>query len=312
MGGRLMSSNVTTEAAGGVLWRPSHGGAGVDVALVHRPKYDDWSLPKGKLDPDEHPVLGALREIEEETGARAVPGRPLGETRYAKDGVPKRVRYWAMRCAGGEFVPSTEVDQVMWLPPREARMHLAADRDRPILDDFLRDHRQTRACVVVRHASAGDRDTWTGEDADRPLDDLGREQAQSLAEILLAYQVTRAYSADVLRCLDTLGPFATRAQITIDSEPLVSETGFAANRRAAVARVLEIVTAPHPSVICTQRGALPDLVVEVCRQLGGRTPRLEPVRKGALVVLHVTVGAEPELVAVERLPPPAPAQRRAA
>jgi 8-oxo-dGTP pyrophosphatase MutT (NUDIX family) len=304
VGEALMSgNNVDVEAAGGVLWRPTYGGAGVEVALVHRPKYDDWSLPKGKLEPGEHPLLGGLREIEEETGARAVPGRPVGETRYTKDGLSKRVRYWAMRYADGDFVPNDEVDQVMWLPPREALAHLMADRDGHVLKDFLSDLRRTRACLVVRHGSAGDRETWAGDDVDRPLDRLGRAQAEGLVAILAAYEVTRARSADVLRCLDTLGPFAARARLTIDSEPLLSERGFAANPSAAAARVLEVVAEPVSSVICTQRGALPGLVVEVCRQLGGKPDRLLPVRKGGSVVLHVTDGVGPELVAVEQLPP---------
>lgn len=308
-----MPDDIGIEAAGGVLWRPAAGGSGTEVALVHRPKYDDWSLPKGKLDQGEHPLLAGLREIDEETGSRAVPGRPLGETRYAKDGQAKRVRYWAMRRTGGEFVPGSEVDQVMWLPPREALTHVEPDRDGPILEEFLRDLRQTRVCVVVRHASAGDRQTWTGDDEDRPLDELGHAQAEGLADILAAYEVTRAHAADVQRCLDTLGPFASRTELAIDSEPLVSETGFAANPEAAAARVLELVTAPVSSVICTQRGALPDLVVEVCRQLGASADHLaQPVRKGALVVLHVTLGAAPELVAVEQLPPPVRPQQRAA
>jgi 8-oxo-(d)GTP phosphatase len=307
-----MTDAVAVEAAGGVLWRTRRGGTDVEVALVHRPKYDDWSLPKGKLEADEHPLLGALREIEEETGARSVPGRPLGETRYAKDGLAKRVRYWATLQIGGDFVPSSEVDRVMWLPPRKALSRLPADRDRPILAEFLRDTRQTRACVVVRHASAGNRQTWTGDDADRPLDELGRIQAEGLADLLSAYEVADAYSADVQRCLDTVGPFATRTGRPIASEPLVSETGFAANPDAAAARVLEIVSRPVPSVICTQRAALPHLVVEVCRRLGATGHLAQPVRKGASVVLHVTLDQPPELVALDQLPPAVGPHRRAA
>src|SRR5580698_4828001 len=100
------------EAAGGLLWRPVHGGAGLEVALVHRPKYDDWSIPKGKLNAGEHPIIAALREVWEETGHVGVLGRPLGEIRYLKDGSPKRVRYWAMRLGDGHFSPSSEVDQL--------------------------------------------------------------------------------------------------------------------------------------------------------------------------------------------------------
>src|SRR5579885_3571336 len=99
----MPSGQRLIEAAGGVLWRPALGGAGVEVALVHRPKYDDWSLPKGKLGGGEHVILAALREVWEETGFMGVVGRSLGEIRYLKEGVPKRVRYWAMRAESGRF-----------------------------------------------------------------------------------------------------------------------------------------------------------------------------------------------------------------
>src|SRR3569623_234362 len=134
--GVLMAPEKVIEAAGGVLWRTATGGAQIEVALVHRPKYDDWSIPKGKLPAGEHPVIGALREVEEETGHTAEPGRPLGEIHYLKDGMPKRVRYWAMRVTGGGFESNDEVDQIMWLPPREAQRHLLAERDQGILVDL--------------------------------------------------------------------------------------------------------------------------------------------------------------------------------
>jgi 8-oxo-dGTP diphosphatase len=114
------------EAAGGVLWRPARGG--IEVALVHRPKYDDWSIPKGKLKAGEPALAGALREVEEETGHTAEPGRLLGEIRYLKDGEPKRVRYWAMRVTGGRFTVSEEVDEMVWLTPNEARLRVHPER----------------------------------------------------------------------------------------------------------------------------------------------------------------------------------------
>src|SRR4051812_26869079 len=160
-------SDRTVEAAGGVLWRPAVGGSGVEVALVHRPKYDDWTLPKGKLSGNEHPILGALREVWEETGFIGVAGRSLGDIHYLKDDVPKRVRYWAMRVESGAFTPNAEVDQLMWMPPREGQRHLLPDRDRGILAEFERDSDETWPCLLVRHGSAGERSLWPGEDRER-------------------------------------------------------------------------------------------------------------------------------------------------
>src|ERR687895_2748251 len=112
-------------AAGGVLWRPTSDNDGqVEVAVIHRPRYDDWSLPKGKLAPGEPTLDGAVREVLEETGYRVRVGRPLGETRYLKvSGEEERlkiVRWWAMEAEAGGFSPSREVDELRWLPLGEA------------------------------------------------------------------------------------------------------------------------------------------------------------------------------------------------
>jgi 8-oxo-dGTP pyrophosphatase MutT (NUDIX family)/phosphohistidine phosphatase SixA len=298
-----VSEPAVIEAAGGLVCRPGKGGT--EVALVHRPKYDDWSLPKGKLAPGEHPLLAALREVEEEAGARVVPGRPLGRSRYTVDGRPKRVQYWTLRWAGGEFHPNSEVDEVEWVPIEAAAPRLKPDRDGFVVDEFLRDPRPTRACVVVRHARAGSRTAWKGSDIDRPLDAAGQEQARVIGALLAAFGVTRAYSSQFRRCLDTLAPFAAEAGLTVEEEHLFSEAGYPAQPESAVTRALEIVREPGSVAICTQGEALPELVVEMCRRLGTMPKGMKPVRKGSLVVLHLTVEEPLRVVAVEQLPAPA-------
>jgi 8-oxo-dGTP diphosphatase len=305
MAAGLMSERLI-EAAGGVLWRPAIGGRGVEVCLIHRPKYDDWSLPKGKLNSGEHVLAAAEREVWEETGHRALIGRPLGEIRYSKDGSPKRVRYWAMRQAGGEFAPNDEVDQVMWLPPREGQIHLLPDRDRSILVRFARDPVDTWPCALVRHASAGERSAWKGADRERPLDDTGVEQAEALIPALSALGIKRVLSADMLRCLETVGPFAERHRLTVESEPLVSETGYSAHPLAAVQRMLAVIGSGEPSVVCSQGKTLPELVAQVCRAFGQPPPADTGIRKAAMVVLHAARddAGEVRLVALDRFEPP--------
>src|SRR5687768_1301416 len=108
------------EAAGGVVWKVTSKGV-VKVLLIHRPRYDDWSFPKGKLDPGETHRHAALREVEEETGLRCRTGSELPEARYPdRKERAKRVRYWSMGAIGGEFAPNDEVDEVRWLPIDEA------------------------------------------------------------------------------------------------------------------------------------------------------------------------------------------------
>jgi 8-oxo-dGTP diphosphatase len=123
-------------AAGGVVWRQIENGE-TEVLLVHRPKYDDWTLPKGKLDGDETAEEAALREVEEETGLQVTLGDELPSTDYHdRFGRPKNVRYWTMDVTGGEFHPNKEVDEVRWLPLDAAKDALSYARDRDVLDAF--------------------------------------------------------------------------------------------------------------------------------------------------------------------------------
>jgi 8-oxo-dGTP pyrophosphatase MutT (NUDIX family) len=120
------------KASGGVVWR--RGDRGIEVALVHRPRYDDWSFPKGKLDPGESWEDAALREVEEEIGLRCRLGHELPATSYRDNkGRAKVVRYWMMEPLDGEFVPSDEVDEVRWLTPADAQRLLSYDHDRELL-----------------------------------------------------------------------------------------------------------------------------------------------------------------------------------
>jgi 8-oxo-dGTP diphosphatase len=138
----VIDENGTVQAAGGVVWRRrpgDEGPDGIDVLLVHRPKYDDWSFPKGKLDPGESHREAAVREVQEETGLRCSVGPELLSTRYHDhEGRPKVVRYWAMEAQEGEFDATREVDEVRWIPLDDAPEALTYDHDRAVLASLPR------------------------------------------------------------------------------------------------------------------------------------------------------------------------------
>lgn len=136
-------TGAVVRAAGCVLWRRSPTTGDLEICLVHRPKYDDWSHPKGKLKRGEDPLAGALREVEEETGHRCTAGPRLPTTHYVVNGRAKQVSYWAAEAIGGHFTPSREVDRVGWLAPATARARLTHPRDRELVDEFL---------ATLRHA----------------------------------------------------------------------------------------------------------------------------------------------------------------
>ena len=127
-------------AAGGVLWRrPDDGQEGaLEVLVVHRPRYDDWSLPKGKADPGESDEDCALREVEEETGLICELGPHLSDVSYVdQKGRPKVARYWAMQPRSGQFTPTQEVDEIKWLPVADALATLSRRDDARVVETLV-------------------------------------------------------------------------------------------------------------------------------------------------------------------------------
>lgn len=282
-------------AAGTVLWRASgvRGSETADpeVVVAHRPRHDDWSLPKGKLDPGETAPAGAVRETAEETGFTAVLGRRLGSVGYPlRNGAQKHVDYFAAHAARGEFVPNEEVDRIRWLPVAEAREFVDYDGDREMLCRFSAAPPDTATLLLVRHAKAGDRGSWATDDALRPLSEAGRRQAASLSSLLPLFGPTSVHSAPPLRCLQTVAAAAADLAVAIEREPLLSEDGYWGNSAAGLARLYEIAAMAAPkgaTVVCSQGGAIPDLVATCARDAGLGLDEV-PCRKGSLWVLSFT------------------------
>ena len=293
-------------AGGAVLWRPGPEGR-PEIALVHRPRYDDWSHPKGKLDPGEHLLTCAAREVEEETRVRAVLGRPLGEQRYPitdRDGTRavKVVRYWAARAVDGRFVPNEEVDELAWLEPGAAAQRLTHPRDRDVLDRLL-EHPDTTTVVVVRHAHAGSRAAWSGDDRLRPLDETGRRQAQAACAVLPVFGPERVLSADLVRCVDTVAPLAARLGVPVVVEPALGDGAYEDDPDRALRRFDAIAASGRPTVLCSQGDTVPGLVSAVAARDGVRLPGKAEAAKGSAWVLSFDGGRLVDAEYVARLLP---------
>jgi 8-oxo-dGTP diphosphatase len=280
-------------AGGGALWRPA-GGGGIETALVHRPKYDDWSLPKGKLDRGEHALWAAAREVTEETGFAAVVGRRSLQTRYPVAEGTKRVDYWLMRAAGGDFEPNEEVDELRWMTPAEAAGLCTHEPDRQVLADLVRtDVPYAPTLLLVRHARAGSRSDWSGPDEERPLDERGIEQARRLADVLPLFGPTEVLTADRVRCRQTVTPLAERLGLPVGTAPELGEEEFQADPRAAlevVRRLLEPRAEPGVTVVCSQGGAIPSLLMALDVEWPG-TREFPPAAKGSVWALGGRPGA---------------------
>jgi 8-oxo-dGTP diphosphatase len=270
------------------------------VAVIHRPRYDDWSLPKGKLNPGEIPLEGAVREVAEETGYRVVVGRSLGEVHYIKDARPKVVHYWAMRSEGGMFTPTREVDQLRWLPVEEAHSLLTQARDRDLLARFAAGPRVTRSVLLVRHGSAGSRSDWAGDDDDRPLDRLGTKQADALIWLLTRFDIRKIASAPVLRCLQTVEPLSVAVGLQIQEEPLLAEDVYHGAIREAVALVANAGADGTGVVLCSQGGVIPDILQHLAKDAAEPVPKSLPSKKGSVWALTM---AGDRLHSAEYFPP---------
>lgn len=287
-------------AAGAVLWQPDPDSGDPRVAVVHRPRYDDWSLPKGKLDPGETEPVAAVREIFEETGQRAHLGRRLGTVGYPIPNGIKIVHYWVARSHGGDFVPGDEVDQLVWLPTREASKRLTYRADRKMVTRFAKMPADTQSVLIVRHGSAGRKARYTGDDRNRPLDAKGRAQAESLVPQLLAFGASGVYAADRVRCAQTVEPVAREMDVAISLEPALTEEAYAADPKAARRRVLEIAALGGTPVICTQGRVIPYLIDWWCSRDDVRPDRSRN-RKGSTWILSLAAG---RLIAADHLASP--------
>jgi phosphohistidine phosphatase SixA/predicted NUDIX family NTP pyrophosphohydrolase len=260
-----MAVHRTIRAGGGVVWRRAD--RAVEIAVVHRPRYDDWSLPKGKLHANEGRLRAAIREVGEELGARVAPGRRLGSARYsvARDGVRawKSVTYWSMRYEGGSFRPTEEVDEALWLPVSSARPRLSYRGDAEMLDRFTSAPPEDSVVVLVRHARAGKRREWQGDDALRPLDQVGETQARRLGVLLATWRPVAIYAADRTRCIQTVEPLANRLGLRVQVDAALSDEGYHGDEEHSAKSVVALARPDTCVVVCSQGDAIPGLVARL-------------------------------------------------
>ncbi|WP_375489809.1 NUDIX domain-containing protein [uncultured Jatrophihabitans sp.] len=270
-------------AAGGVVWRVRDGRT--EVALVHRPRYDDWSLPKGKLNQGETDVRAAVREVEEELGSQVAVSRYISAATYQTHAGRKQTTYWVMRHLRGEFAPNDEVDEVRWLSPTAARDVMSYQVDKHIMADFAAVPVPDTVVVLVRHAKAGKRSEWRGNDDLRPLDDTGRTQADSLVSFLTCFAPTRVVSAAPVRCTQTVAPFADKYGFDISIESAFGDKQFAKSPATSETTFWSLAKPGTVNVIASQGDTIPGLIDRLARGV-----RPADTRKGAAWVLSVVDG----------------------
>ena len=309
-------------ASGAIVWRVREGN--LHVLLIHRAGYNDWSWPKGKLNPEESHPAAAVREVAEETGIDVVLDQPLPTVHYrVGGGREKDVTYWAAHAVDGSpalaaraavrRASTREVDEVRWMDVHQALRILTYPRDRRPLEHLMdlwdEDRLATSPLLVVRHARARKRSAWkSGQEPTRPLTDIGEQQAGLLVPLLSAYGVERVITSPWERCAATVTPYAEAAGIKVSLEEKLTEDAHQKKPKPVVDLVKkEVSRLAGGAVICTHRPVLPTVMEQLeeyaPNRLRPRVPEEDPyLRTGELLVVHLAPHKRRSagIVAVER------------
>ena len=253
-------------AAGVILWRERMPFE-LEIALVHRAKFDDWTFPKGKIEEGESAIQAAYREVIEETGIKPVFGPFIGHAEYEVEGAKKKVQYWMAKAPDDdlEFSPNEEIDRLEWVNMKQARHFLTYDVDREVLKFFRDSERHGNVMVLLRHAKAVKRSDWNGDDSDRPLVTEGQVTAKKLVSHLEMYDINEIHTSDAYRCMSTVEPFHEKfGTIKVVTDQL-SEYAFQKDDMLAVSYIRQLAKFGGNYLICSHNPILPLMVDQIVK-----------------------------------------------
>jgi 8-oxo-dGTP diphosphatase len=258
--------SATILAAGAVLWRKGEKKK-IEVLVIHRPKYDDWTFPKGKAEIGEPLIACAYREVLEETNIETAFGPYLGEVEYLTNDGKKKVSFWSAKVIKEkEFNSNAEVDQLKWVEVTKVKELLTLDTDRKILEQFLRIEPDTKPLVLLRHAKAVTRDEWQGEDDDRPLDSYGQNQAKRLLAMYQVFNLEQIHSSDAVRCYDTVVAIAKGLSIKLEVTGKLSESTFKKDKEKAFDYAKDLMKLNESVLLCSHNPILPKMLNKLTKK----------------------------------------------
>jgi 8-oxo-dGTP diphosphatase len=248
-------------AAGALLWR-ENSELKIEIALIHRPRYDDWSHPKGKLEEGETSLRCAFREVIEETGITPQFGRELGSVEYKEPAGLKRVKYWAAKAPynSEKFVVNEEVDQIKWLSPEDALGLATHESDREIIENFLAQEPRTDTLIILRHTKALERGDWDGDDSKRTLDERGIQQSHQLIQHLQPFAINEIYTSNYTRCVQTVTPLGNSRGLSITEIPNLNEEIFGLDPERSISFANAVKQDEKNILICSHNPVIPTML----------------------------------------------------
>jgi phosphohistidine phosphatase SixA/predicted NUDIX family NTP pyrophosphohydrolase len=295
-----MESHVI-QAAGAVLWRRLSDEL-VQIALIHRPRYDDWSFPKGKVESGESEISCAFREVLEETGYKTIFGPELCKVEYPVGENLKTVRYWSAQAVGEAkaVMDLQEVDQLIWVTISDAYNKISREGDKEVLKNFEKFGTDTIPLVLLRHGKAIAREEWQGDDGDRPLAQLGQIQAMRMLARYLPFGITEIHTSDAVRCYETVAPMARSLALDMIYWTELSEYEFEKNKKSAINVVNEIIESEAPAIVCGHNPVIPSIVAKLIGKKNFKELDHGLLPGEAFIVHH----REGEVIAIDWMPAP--------
>lgn len=309
---RTPANTPDVTAAGCLIWRLNEGK--LEVLVIHRPNYDDWSWPKGKQDPSETVAETAIREVREEVNLQVALGVPLAVTKYKVRGGNKEVFYWAAEAPVGSKAKADEgeVDELRWVSISHARKLLTNKSDQQPLDVLEKLAEEsalaTRPVIIVRHAKAKPRSSWSAAEGERPLAATGKRQAISVCRLLEAWRPEKVYSSPWVRCMQTVISYNKSTGVPIKEKPALTEAAHKRSPKKAGKVVESLFEKSSPIALCTHRPVLPtvlEVLAKHCNKtLAGHLPEKDPyLAPGEMLVLQVSRRNPSQVVSLEQIKP---------
>ena len=253
------------QAAGAIVWRNNKDKT--EVVIIHRPIYDDWSFPKGKVEINESLIACAHREVLEETNIQTEFGAFLGDIEYLTPDGKKHVFFWAAKAINqNNFTPNSEVDQIKWVEVKKVKELLTLETDKKILAQFIKLDFDTKPFILLRHAKAITRDEWQGDDDDRPLDSTGQNQASRLLSIYQVYNLEQIHTSDAVRCYDTVNPIAKAFGINLEVTGKLSESTYKKDREKAFDYAKDLIKVDARILLCSHNPILPKMLNKLTKK----------------------------------------------
>ncbi|MFC8303030.1 NUDIX domain-containing protein [Specibacter sp. NPDC057265] len=310
-GGKGGEGEISIQAAGALCWRVKK--KKLEVLLIHRQRYDDWSWPKGKLDKGETLPECAVREVYEEVGLPILLGIPLPSIRYRVKSGLKEVHYWASAVDDLPPIPDgKEVDTILWCSPEKAQELLSNPSDVVPLQALVAAHEaqalETWPLLIIRHAKAKPRSAWTRAEGERPLAATGKRQALYLQRLMMAWHPRRIYTSGWMRCISTIAPYVKVTKAKVKVVPWLTEADHARHPARVSGVVEKALLRTGATALCTHRPVLPTVLASLASHMnpamGSSLPLSDPhLSPGEMLIAHVCVAVPGRIVAFEQHKP---------